>query len=374
MTEPKNEDFAVDVAACRGRQQRLLAEMQRDELELVVLTRHESVQWLTGAQIAPLFAPAAAIDASGQVTLVLPSRKAEQTVAADEVIPYQEKWHSTLRDEQREASNEALLAALSNRVHRVGFEWSNCSPQLFLALGTSHSNLDAVMFRLRRRKDADELRMLRRANDANRVMYPRAREIIEPGINELDVYNELQAVAVRELGEALTYFGQDFRCNARGGLPRNRVVEAGELYILDLGVGFRGYYSDNARTIAVGGQPTDQQQLAWERICAVFPLVESFVRPGASCRQLFEQVQALLDESTPWVFNHHLGHGVGLSPHEGPHLNPHWDDTFEAGDFFTAEPGLYHEELRHGIRLEENYLVTTDGVERLTDYPLELVC
>ncbi len=364
--------YAVDTQACRSRQQRLLAQMQRDRLDLVILTRNDSVQWLTGAHVGPLFAPAAAIDARGHVTLVVPSRKASQPVAADEVVPYEEKWHSTLRDEQRALSNEALLATLSNRPQQLGGEWSSFGPELIAAFGNEVVDIEPLLFRLRRRKDADELRMLQRANDANRAMYARAREIIEPGINELDVYSELQAVAVRELGEALTYFGQDFQCNACGGLPRNRQAEAGELYILDLGVGFRGYYSDNARTIAVDGQPTDAQQLAWQRVAEVFSLVESTVQPGVSCRQLFEQVQALLDKSTPWVFNHHLGHGVGLLPHEGPHLNPRWDDTFEQGDFFTAEPGLYHEDLRTGIRLEENYLVTADGVECLTDYPLGL--
>lgn len=371
------DSFCVDVEACRGRQRRLLAEMQRERLELVVLTRNDSIQWLTGAQVGPLFAPAAVIDANGQVTLVVPSRMASQTVAADEIVPYEEKWHSTIRDEQRTLSNDALLArllltGLSDRPQHVGGEWSSFGPQLQAAFGGEVIDVEPMLFRLRRHKDADELRMLRRANDANRAMYARAREIIEPGINELDVYSELQAVAVRELGETLTYFGQDFQCNSRGGPPRNREAKAGELYILDLGVGFRGYYSDNARTIAVDSQPTDAQQLAWQRIAEVFPLVGSTVRPGVSCRQLFEQVQALLDQSSPWVFNHHLGHGVGLLPHEGPHLNPHWDDTFEEGDYFTAEPGLYHEDLRNGIRLEENYVVTADGVECLTAFPLEL--
>ncbi len=376
------DTFSVNIEACRGRQRRLLAEMERDRLDLVVLTRNESVQWLTGAQVGPLFAPAAAMDNSGHVTLVVPSGKAELTVAADEVVPYVEKWHSTIRDQQRALSNEVLLAGLSNRSQpnrsqpnrpqRVGIEASCTSPRILVELGSSHSDIEPTLFRLRRRKDADELRMLCRANDANRAMYARAREIIEPGINELDVYSELQAVAVRELGETLTYFGQDFQCNSRGGPPRNRQAEAGELYILDLGVGFRGYYSDNARTIAVDGQPTDAQQLAWQRIAEVFPLVKSTVRPGVSCRQLFEQVQTMLDQSAPWVFNHHLGHGVGLLPHQGPHLNPHWDDTFEEGDYFTAEPGLYHDDLRQGIRLEENYVVTADGVECLTDYPLRL--
>jgi Xaa-Pro dipeptidase len=366
------DPFAVDVVACRSRQQRLLAEMQMLGLDWAILTRGESVQWLTGAYVGPQFTPAAAMNRDGRVLLVLPSRKKELAVAAEEVLLYEEKWHSTLRDEQRAASNAVLTTALPAKLTWVGGEWSLLGPDLLAVCEGEVSNIEPVMFRLRRRKDPDELRMLRRANDANRRMYAVAREMIRPDVNELDVYNALQASAVNALGEPLTYFGQDFRSNARGGPPRNRKIESGELYILDLGVGFRGYYSDNARTIAVDGSPTKKQVQAWQRVREVFPLVESFVRPNASCQQLFHEVQALLDRGNPWVFNHHLGHGVGLGPHEGPHLNPHWDDVFTEGDFFTAEPGLYHDELRSGIRLEENYLVTASGVEKLTDYPLEL--
>ena len=364
--------YRVDVEACRGRQRRLLAEMQQQGLELVILTRAASVQWLTGAYLGPLFAPAAAMDDQGRVTLVLPDKQLSLTVAANDVAGYEAQWHSTIRDEQRAACNEVLLTTLSKRPHRVGGEWSCLGPRLFAEFGNDVANIEPTVFRLRRHKDPDELRMMQRVNDANRAMYALARQIVQPGVNELDVYNQLHSAAVRELGEALTYFGQDFQCNSRGGLPRDRQAQAGELYILDLGVGFRGYYSDNSRTLAVGGQPTDAQHQAWQSIAEVFPLVESRVRPGVSCKQLFEEVQALLDRCLPWVFNHHLGHGVGLAPHESPHLNPRWDDRFEEGDFFTVEPGLYHDQLCHGIRLEQNYLVTADGVQRLTDFPLEL--
>ena len=369
----QSDEYQVDVEACRHRQRRLLTEMERLGLELAVLTRGESVQWLTGAYVGPLMVPAATMSAAGRVTLILPSRKRSLLVAADEVVEYQEKWHSTFRDRQRALSHERLLETLDEQPQRVGGEWSFLDPSLLAAFGGEVTDIESLMFQLRRRKDADEIRMLSRANDANRRMYALAREIVQPGINELEVYNQLHAAAVSELGEALTYFGQDFRCNARGGLPRDRRAEAGELYILDLGVGFRGYYSDNARTLVVGGEPSNQQQRAWEAVAAVFEVIEAKVRPGVSCRQLFDEVQQQLDQSQPWVFNHHLGHGVGLAPHEGPHLNPHWDDTFAEGDFFTVEPGLYHDELRLGIRLEENFLVTSSGVERLTDYPLGLV-
>ena len=105
----------------------------------------------------------------------------------------------------------------------------------------------------------------------------------------------------------------------------------------------------------------------------MFEPVESTVKPGVSCRQLFLEVQQILDASPVGVFNHHLGHGIGLAPHEGPHLNPNWDDTFAVGDVFTAEPGLYDpEKLKAGMRLENDYVVTETGVRLLTPFPLDL--
>jgi Xaa-Pro aminopeptidase len=367
------DPYVVDLDSCRSRQRRLLAEMRQQGLEWFLATRSETVQWLTGAYVGPLFSPAAALHCDGRLTLVLPARKQDISVAADEVLPYEEKWHSTLRDEQRVASNAVLLTALPTPLKNVGGEWTHLGPDVLAACDGAVANTEATIFRLRRQKDTDEVKMLKRALDANRAMYTAAREIIEPGVNELDVYNALQSAAVKELGEPLTYFGQDFRCGARGGAPRDRQAQAGELYILDLGVGFRGFYSDNCRTISVDKSPTDKQMRAWQAVREVFTYVEEQVKPGASCQQLFNEVQAMLDRKLPWVFNHHLGHGVGLAPQEGPHLNPRWDDTFAVGDFIAVEPGLYHEQdLKFGIRLEQNYLVTADGVERLTDYPLEL--
>src|SRR5205085_11223754 len=113
-------------------------------------------------------------------------------------------------------------------------------------------DIEPDLQRLRRRKDSDELARLRKAIAATGEMYARAREIIAPGINELDVFNELQAVAVREFGEPLTGTGNDYASGVHGGPPRDRQVEEGELYILDLGPAFRGYFADNDRKFSVG--------------------------------------------------------------------------------------------------------------------------
>lgn len=367
------DPYAVDIDACRGRQRRLLAEMERLGATLTLLTRGESVQWLTGAYVGPQFPVAAAIDAQGRVVLVLPERKVSIAAADDERLAYAPKLYSTNRDDMAAACWAALLAALPVAPRRrAGGEWSCLGPQLVEGLGGAPIDVEPTIQRLRRRKEADELRMLRRANNANEAMYAKAREIVRPGLNELDLYNELHAAAVRTLREPLTYFGQDFQSGSRGGPPRDRSMHAGELLILDLGVGFRGYYSDNARTLAVGGDPSTEQRDAWKAATEVHELVEAEVRPGKSCRQLFEEVDALLGRRKPWIFNHHLGHGVGLGPQEQPRLNPRWDDAFAEGDFIAVEPGLYHEELRFGVRLEQNYIVTASGVELATDFPTGL--
>lgn len=365
----------LDPRLCRERQRRLLAEIQRLALDGVLVTSTAHVQWLTGVRFGWLFEPAAVLRADGTCLLVAPHDVAEPH-AADKLLVYVAKRHSTVGLDQREQAAVVLgreLAAGSQG--RWGVEFSTCPPHLLGLLGghvQGAVNIDPVLWQLRRRKLADEIDLLRRAIAATGQMYAHAREIVRPGVNELDVFNALQGVAVRALGEPLTGTGNDYACGARGGPPRDRLTRAGELYILDLGPAYRGYFADTSRTLAVDGQPTDAQFAAWERVVQVFSLIERMVRPGLRCREVFAAAQDLLDAYMPGSFNHHLGHGIGLFPHEAPHLNPNWDEVFEEGDVFTAEPGLYAAELRVGMRLENDYLVTASGVELLSDFPLQL--
>ena len=366
------DHFTIDILACRGRQQRLLLELERLGLEYAIFTAPESVQWLTGACLGPMFTSAVAIDSLGSVTAIIPSHAEESAIAADEVVLFDAQLHATFTEYPALRCAQALIAKLSRFPNRVGCEYSTLHQHWTQTWQADWIDLESTMLRLRRQKDPDELRMLEHANDANRAMFEYARQNIRPGIHELELYNSLQTVAVRQLGEPLTYFGHDFQCGSMGGPPRNRTAAAGELYILDLGVGFRGYCSDNARTFAVDSNVSESQQQAWDALVDVFDFVECSVRPGVSCSGLYTQVQEMLAAERPWKFEHHLGHGVGLSAHETPRLNPEWDDHFEEGDFFTAEPGLYHEDLNFGLRLEQNYLVTRTGVRLMTDWPLGL--
>lgn len=82
--------------------------------------------------------------------------------------------------------------------------------------------------------------------------------------------------------------------------------------------------------------------------------------------------QVLADRGLDKYFTHSLGHGIGLEVHEIPRLSSKSADVLEEGDVVTVEPGIYIEGYG-GMRVEDDYLVTDSGAQRLTaDIPMEL--
>ncbi|MCA9069436.1 MAG: aminopeptidase P family protein, partial [Planctomycetaceae bacterium] len=354
------EPLTLSLDSCRKRQQRLREALAELPVDRAVVLSPENIQYLTGFRPHRLMHAAVCLDVEGYCILVAPNELPEHVVA-DEVVTFPAQELATLRQDQPDSAFFALWEYL-----KTGSSIRTAMESPYCRYANMPVNLDETLWQLRRKKDPDELAMIRRAIECTEAMYAEACEIIKPGISELEVYSQLHAAAVRVAGEPLTALGNDFQSNSPGGPPRDRLAQASELFILDLGPAYRGYYADNCRTFAVDGKPTDEQLKAWEVIVEVLEMVEETVRPGVSCRDLYDTATAMLDEYAPGAFFHHLGHGFGLYPHETPHLNPHWDDEFREGDVFTAEPGLYTEALKAGIRLEQDYLVTADGVERLT--------
>jgi Xaa-Pro aminopeptidase len=366
----------LDLGACRIRQERLRKRMAERSLDAVVLVAPEHVQYFTGHRWDFRFAPAVAMLLTGETLLVCPDKPLDlEQVAATDVRTYAAKRRSTLRTDQREASSKVLgdWLATQARQARVAVEFSACPPHVTRLLsGGEVLDIDLDLLELRRRKDPDELALLHRAIAATGAMYEVARRQIRPGISELEIFSALQAAAVETCGEMLTGTGNDYACGVRGGPPRPRTCNAGELYILDLGPAYRGYFADNARTIAVDGCPTDEQLTAWRHVCEALKLVERRARPGVRCRDIYQEVQQWLATAPVGSWSSHLGHGIGLFVHEMPHLNPEWDDMLEDGDVIAVEPAIYDPALRCGMRIENNYLVTEAGLELLSPFPLDL--
>ena len=212
----------------------------------------EHVQWLTGARYPWTMSPAAALRADGHLTLVAP-KKPVLEAAADEVVHYEAQWHSTLRNDQRQASSVELLKALdeqSRASKRIGVEFS-CFTSHLAALPGERIDIEPTIYRLRRQKDPDELARIRKAI-AGTQKDVRAGPADHRAGNHGD--RSLQSAASRRRRRIrrnadrarATTINAALAAGTRATTARR---QDGELYILDLGPAFRGYFSDNCRTI-----------------------------------------------------------------------------------------------------------------------------
>ena len=351
--------------------------MGRRNLDAVVVGLPHHVYYFSAVRSHWLQDAALVLMSDGRAWLTSGNKPAENA-AVDDAVSYEAQWHATLRQEQPAVIAQQVIEHLRSRgAKRIGVDASAVTSQVALMLtgaGAAVEPIDPDLWQMRRRKDPDELELMKTAIRATEAMYARARELIEPGVDELALFAELHAAAVKSTGEPMTaVLGNDYTSGGGGGPPRKgRVAKAGELWVLDLGPTYRGYFADTCRAFAVNGKPTDEQMKAWTTITEVLALVERMARPGVRCRDVYEAASAHLQEKTGSAMPHHLGHGVGLQPHEFPHLNPKWDDVLIEGEIFTAEPGVYGPHINGGIRIENDYVVTADGVRNLLKFPLEL--
>ncbi|MFB6127433.1 MAG: M24 family metallopeptidase [Halolamina sp.] len=173
-------------------------------------------------------------------------------------------------------------------------------------------------------------------------------------------------------------------CGADAADPHDRgsgPLEAGEPIVVDIFPRSKttNYHSDMTRTFC-RGEPTETVRewydLTEQALAAALETVEAGATGAevhaAACEVYEAAGLATLrsDPETETGFIHSTGHGVGLDVHEAPGLNPDGDEL-EAGHVVTVEPGLYDPEVG-GIRIEDIAVVTEDGHENLTDYPVEL--
>ena len=359
--------IGLDPDGCRMRQDRMRQFLRERGLDAALLRDLRLVQYFTAYWSRAALPAAAIVALDGPVTLVT-GAGVEPGSAVDNAHTYISDRLSTMIDDL----DGALMQVVSPRLGEFGLIGTDLPIPLDTALECRVESIAGELLKLRRTKDEDEVAMIRRAIAGCEAAYARAREILRPGVTEVQVYAQMHAAAVDAVGEPIGPMGNDFRAGEGGGPPRTREVEAGELMPLDIGINVRGYHCDLCRTFSVDGDPTDAQQQAHALVVEALKAVEAEARPGARCKDLYSLVFELIDGQHGWSFPHHLGHGIGLSPHEAPRNNPNWDDTLEVGDVYTFEPGLYGKDLCSGLRLEQNYVVRPEGVERLSSYPLDL--
>jgi Xaa-Pro aminopeptidase len=197
------------------------------------------------------------------------------------------------------------------------------------------------------------------------------REVLRPGVREVDVALELER-AMRAGGAEAVGFDIIVASGPRSAMPHgvasDRRIEAGDLVTIDLGARVDGYHADMTRAFAVGG--TRARERGWyDAVLEALEAALAAIRPGLSGPDAYAVARdvlrgAGLDEA----FVHSLGHGTGLEIHEAPRLSAKSTDVLQPGMVVTVEPGVYLPG-EGGVRIEDLVLVTEDGHEVLSRTP-----
>ena len=225
-------------------------------------------------------------------------------------------------------------------------------------------------------KTAQEIERLRLANEICAAAMEHVRGEIEVGMKESEVAAIWQGFVHGQgtgwegnvelaLGFSLIWAGRGIKTfTATGDLP---VVE-GEPTLFEIWVCADGYWADHTKLLCIGELRDDYRELE-EGLLAVYNSAIDYCEPGASMAGLDVLVRNGLEElGYPGQPSHPICHGVGARAHEPPY--PHQAGTGEIaeGMVLAIEPGCYWEG-GGGLRVEDNFLITETGAEKLSPFP-----
>jgi D-alanyl-D-alanine dipeptidase len=150
-----------------------------------------------------------------------------------------------------------------------------------------------------------------------------------------------------------------------------RVIEDGDMVVLDFGGLKDGYGSDTTRSVHVG-EPTAEEREVYEIVRRAQHAGFEAVRPGIACQEIDRAARKVIaDAGYGEYFIHRVGHGIGLTTHEPPYMVEGETHLIEPGMCFSIEPGIYLPG-RFGVRIEDIVVATEDGGRRLNNTGREL--
>lgn len=265
-------------------------------------------------------------------------------------------------------------------VHSLAFEAEYVTVQMYHELKENAPSIylypvQGWLEKLRMRKSPKEIQSIRQAAAIVDGAFEALITELRPGMTELEVATRIE-VLLRERGASSSSFQTIVASGERSALPHGqastKVLEKGDLIILDFGAWYQGYTSDLTRTVVLGVADEKQKEIYEIVFEAQKRAIES-ITPGRTGRQVDRAARDWIDSHGYGDhFGHATGHGIGLEVHEAPTLRKTSDDLLQEGMVITIEPGIYLPGVG-GVRIEDDVLVTSSGREVLTKAPKHLI-
>jgi Xaa-Pro aminopeptidase len=350
---------------------RAQAEMVARDIDVLLLSLGADLPYLTGYEATPMERlTMLVLPARGEATLVIPELEAPRV----EEGPFRLEPWKEIQDPV------ALIAGLIPQVETaaVGDQtWSIFLLRLIEQFPTTNFvSATSVTRPLRIRKDAEEVAALREAGAATDRVVARLADERFSGKTERQLSQRVSQMTIEE-GHDLSSFWI-VASGPNGASPHHepgdRVMERGDLVVVDFGGKVRRYGSDCTRTFSIGPPSTEQAEVH-EAVRQAQQAATASVKPGVSAESVDQVARRIITESGYGeYFIHRTGHGIGLETHEHPYLVTGNTEVLEPGMCFSVEPGIYLPG-RFGVRLEDIVTVTETGVEPLNraDHSLMVV-
>jgi Xaa-Pro aminopeptidase len=282
--------------------------------------------------------------------------------------------------------------------------------------GLQVTNANPHVVALRSKKSAAEMDLIQRAAAISMEAHAEAARALEPGMNEFEIQALLEYTFRRYGADRPAYasiVGSGPNSTTLHYNRDDRYMKAGDLLLIDAAASFGGYAADITRTFPVSGRFTPEQRQVYQIVRDAQAAAERLVKPGARWNELGRAATSeiaaglarlgLIDSATATYacgsssgqcsqaslyYMHSLGHPIGLAVHDVDQMSR---DGIGVGSAFSIEPGIYvRQELLDiipkdgneafiaritpavrkyanvGVRIEDNYVVTQDGVKWIT--------
>lgn len=383
----------VPEAEILNRSMRLQGVLRKRELDGAFILQNVDIYYLTGTiQRSILWVPA---EGSLLLMVIKSHQRARNESPLKDVIPVnnrQEIW-SVLGDAGHR--NARRIGLEMDVLPTNQFMWFQRSLPRAQWLDLSHD-----IRKLRMIKSSYEVDQIKKATAVLDKGFHEIRGILCEGMRELEVDGFLAYIARREghmgilrmrgwnqemihahvlsgeSGAAISYC--DTPVGGVGSTPAMaqgagfRRIRKNEPICIDFGVGINGYLSDQTRTFVIG-ELADSLERAYECSKTIHQVLSDEARPGVSCKSLYDLAQNLAKEAGLEDFFmgngegkvKFIGHGFGLEIDEYPIITPSFRDVLQEGMVFALEPKFIFPG-QGVVGLEDDYLVTASGLERLT--------
>ncbi|MCW8833795.1 MAG: Xaa-Pro peptidase family protein [Colwellia sp.] len=240
---------------------------------------------------------------------------------------------------------------------------------------TTFSPLTGAVEQLRMIKSTAEIDSIKHAAAIADQALANVLPLIKTGITERELANELEYQMAKLGSEELSFatilgFGE--RSALPHGIPSDRALKQGDLILIDFGAVVNGYRSDMTRTFVFGKADAKQKKI-YQLVQQAQQAAIDAVKEGVTGQYLYQQsANILLNSEFKDFAGEGLGHGVGLQLHELPFIGAACKTTIAQGCVITIEPGIYIPDWG-GIRIEDDVVLTDQGLEILTQSPKHLI-